>query len=134
MDRCDEDLAPVDLTLGWGLMADKRVIRQVWVTSGERWADFTIPDAKNLCRYYPNKEMVEPHEIYTHIGNTHIIPANDRISKMIWWLRRDQIMTLTGALVKVKLPDGRHWNSSLSREDMGDGGCEIMYVEDLEIH
>ncbi len=128
------NLAPVDLTLGWGLMADKRLISKVWVTSGGRWADFTIPDRKNLYRYYPDKKPVEPREIYTHVGNTHIIPANDRISKMIWALRRDQIVTLKGALVYVKLPDGRHWNSSLSREDMGDGGCEIMYVEDLEIH
>jgi hypothetical protein len=128
------NLAPVDLTLGWGLMADKRLISQVWVTSGGRWADFTIPNAKNLYKYYPKKEPVRPWEIFTHVGNTHIIPASDRIRKMIGSLRRDQIVTLKGALVRVNLPDGRHWNSSMSREDMGDGGCEIMYVEDIEIH
>ncbi len=43
-------------------------------------------------------------------------------------------MTLTGALVTVVIPNDIHWNSSMSRDDVGDGACEIMYVEDVHIH
>lgn len=126
------NLAPVDLSLGWGLMADKRVIRQIWVINGGRWVYWFPP--KNLYRYYPDKQLVESKQIYTNSANTHIIPANDRIRNTVKSLHRDQIVTLTGALVYVTLPNGVHWNTSLSRDDLGNGGCEIMYVEDLQIH
>jgi len=126
------DLSPVDLTLGWDFMADKRVSHQLWIIEGGRFAWMFPP--KELYRYTPDKQLIRFSQTYSHWSNNHIIPANDRVNSLVKSLHRDQIVTLTGALVTVVIPNDIHWNSSMSRDDVGDGACEIMYVEDVHIH
>jgi len=36
-------------------------------------------------------------------------------------------------LVEVKAQDGWTWRSSLSREDTGNGACELMLVEEVRL-
>ena len=36
--------------------------------------------------------------------------------------------TAASGLVEVRGADGWTWRSSLSREDSGNGGCEVVYV------
>ena len=42
-------------------------------------------------------------------------------------------MTIGGYLVDVAGPGGFAWNTSLTRNDTGDGACEIVWVETLEV-
>lgn len=42
-----------------------------------------------------------------------------------------QVVTLCGYLVRVQVPDGWHWNSSMTRSDSGNGACELAWVKDI---
>jgi hypothetical protein len=43
------------------------------------------------------------------------------------------VVALTGYLVEVRGPDGFRWRSSLTREDTGNGACELVWVEKLDV-
>ncbi len=44
-----------------------------------------------------------------------------------------QIVTIGGFLVDVTGPGGFTWNTSLIRTDTGNGACEIVWVESLDV-
>jgi len=126
------DLAPVDLGLGWNFMADKRMISQMNIYSGGRTMGIYPP--QSLFRYYPNKQLIDWKQIYPNFSHNHIIPANDHIKQIVQSLHRGQVVTLRGFLVTVNRPGFAPWRSSLSRDDTGEGACEIMYVDDVKIY
>ncbi len=70
-------------------------------------------------------------EIEVHAANMHIIPANDTVKRQLSKIRTGQLVHIKGQLIEAKRADGWHWRSSLSREDTGNGACELMYVTDL---
>lgn len=117
-------LVPVDLALGWQDMSDSRVLGQldisqtaryyVWRTKG---ADYPIPREK----------------ISLQSANMHLIPANDIIKDRIKDAVAGDIVEFSGKLVSVTRPDGFHWSSSLTREDTGDGACELVFVDKFRI-
>jgi len=63
----------------------------------------------------------------------HMIPADDRIEKMLKSVRPGEVVKLSGYLVQVNASDGWHWKSSLTREDTGNGACEVVYVKELVV-
>jgi len=63
----------------------------------------------------------------------HLIPSDNAILKQIKTARTGDIVDFTGYLVKVVDADGWKWKSSLTRNDKGNGACEVVYVEDFEI-
>jgi len=66
-------------------------------------------------------------------GNFHTIAATDAVQGIIADLRPGQIVYLHGQLVRVVSPDGWYWESSLSRTDRGDGSCELVWVDEIEV-
>ena len=52
---------------------------------------------------------------------------------MIKGARKGQVVALEGYLVKVISKDGWWWKSSLTRNDTGNGACEVIWVEEVEI-
>jgi hypothetical protein len=117
------DLAPVDLALGWGPMSDQSVIDQLSIDQGARWYHWT----------YSHEPPIPPPEIVTHSANVHAIPADPRIAERLKSVRAGSVIELRGYLVQVDGSDGWHWVSSLSRDDTGDGSCEVLWVEQLSI-
>jgi len=63
----------------------------------------------------------------------HAIPADDKVESQLRKLRPGQVVTLTGYLVDVRGPGGFAWNTSLRRDDAGDGACEIMWIEQVSV-
>ena len=63
----------------------------------------------------------------------HLIPATEDLDSRHRKLRPGQIVTIGGYLVDIRGPGGFFWNTSLTRNDTGDGACEIVWVEALEI-
>jgi hypothetical protein len=116
------DLSPLDLALGWGLLADSGVDQFIdWHQDG-RW-------------YFYQWHADSPYrndDIIPYSGNVHVIPANANLRSVLLSIERNQRLVLSGLLVRVDDPaaaaDGG-WSSSLSRTDTGDGSCELMYVE-----
>ena len=115
-------IAPYDLVLGWGRMSDTAVLERLDISQSNRfyhwqcWGDMPIPE----------KEMV------SHSANNHLIPADDSIRDQIAALRVGSLVKISGFLVEATHPQADHpWRSSLTRDDTGDGACEIIYVRNI---
>lgn len=116
------DICPLDLALGWGRMSDPTIYRQF---------DITQYDRHYIWRYSGTPAIPEE-EISCHSANTHIIPANDKLRDILFTFQRHDVVHLTGYLVHIDLPDGSVIQSSLTRTDVGDGACEVMWVTQAE--
>jgi hypothetical protein len=117
------DLAPVDLALGWGGMSDQAVLDRIEVSQGARWY---------RTRYDYPAPMAD-RDIIRQSGNMHMVPANAAIRARLKQIRRGDLVWLRGYLVDADHDSGFRWRTSLSREDTGDGACEVFYIERITI-
>ena len=113
------DLVPVDVAVGWDRMSDQAVLDQFAITMGNRFFFYEWSD----------QPAIPPDEIKVSAANNHVIAANDEVRRVIRGLREGQILRMDGYLVTALGPEGRTWNSSLTRADTGNGACELFYVE-----
>jgi hypothetical protein len=121
LDR-ESDLAPVDLALGWGVMADTAITDQIEISQRNRWYYWhvdTFPIPRN--------------EIESNSANMHLIPATPQIESAIKSVKVGQMVKFSGDLVEVKGKDGWHWKSSQSRHDTGAGACEVVLVKSFNM-
>lgn len=118
----EAELSPTDLALGWGPMSSEAVLSKIKISQINRFYYWQVDE-------FP----IPRREIEIHSANTHIIPANDMIKRQLEAVRKGQIVKLKGQLVEAKRADGWYWRSSLTREDTGNGACEVMYVTELYI-
>lgn len=76
--------------------------------------------------------------ISSHMGNNHMIPSTPNIRKALAKAQKKDLVTVEGFLAYVLGQDSKkrfsNWNSSLTREDKGNGACEIIYVTKLRIN
>jgi len=118
----ESDLAPTDLALGWQKMSDESVLAQIDISQSGRWYRWRV-------EHFP----IPRREIETQSANMHIMPADEHIASMLKSVRPGQIINIQGQLIRAQTQDGWRWQSSLSREDTGNGACELIYVTHLEI-
>jgi hypothetical protein len=116
-------LAPVDVVFGWGSMSDEAVLARLDISQSGRFYYWR----------YENEPPIPRREIETSSANMHLIPATDAIGKKLKALRSGNIVSLAGYLVEVTGEGGFQWRSSLTREDTGNGACELIWVEDLGV-
>lgn len=74
-----------------------------------------------------------------HLSNNHLIPANEKVEKMIKNAQIGDQIHIKGYLANYEIYSQDNElisrrGTSLSREDDGDGACEVIYVEELEIY
>ncbi len=122
--RFDEGaaLAPTDLALGWGRMSDSAVLDRIRISQGGRFYHWQVDD-------FP----IPRREIERSSANMHIIPADAGVRGMLARIRPGEVVHIEGFLVDARRPDGWHWNTSLTRDDTGNGACELVFVESLVI-
>ncbi len=113
-------LVPVDLALGWGPMSDGRIVSKIGVHQYNRF-----------YHWWTDGQIIDRRDVETHSANMHLIPADGAIAKRIKRAKRGQVVSIKGALVSVKGEDGFTWTSSLTRQDIGFGACELIWVEDF---
>ena len=65
------------------------------------------------------------------MSNNHLIPSTPEIRSKIFELRAGDKVRITGYLVNVRY-GGISLNSSTTREDSGNGACEVIYVTGIE--
>jgi hypothetical protein len=63
----------------------------------------------------------------------HMVPADDALESRLKRLRPGQVVHVRGWLVDIRGPGGFAWSTSLRRDDTGDGACEIVFVEALDV-
>ncbi|MBE5924398.1 MAG: hypothetical protein E7271_08025 [Lachnospiraceae bacterium] len=123
-------LAPKDVALAWGAVAEYNDrINFNWSQSGRwyRWRTSSYDD-------------IEPvggvDGVTAHSSNNHLIPADDNVKKLVKNIKAGDCVRIKGYLVNVAANDGKGanfwWNSSTTRNDSGDGSCEVIYVTDIE--
>ena len=71
-------------------------------------------------------------DVMVNAAQIHAIPADDAVEARLATLRPGQVVALHGFLVDVRGRNGFRWNTSLTREDSGEGACEIMWIESID--
>ena len=118
----DAKLCPVDLALGWGPMSDEKLLSRVSITQYDR------------CYMWSLREMSVPRdEVERNSANMHMIPSTPEIRKQLRGLKKGSLIECRGYLVEVTAPGGWRWRSSLTRNDTGDGACEVVWVRELSV-
>ncbi|MCJ8170070.1 hypothetical protein [Atopomonas sediminilitoris] len=115
-------LSPTDLALGWGPMSQPDVVANIRIRQSNRWYYWSVDS-------FP----IPRREIETHSANMHMIPASAQVAEQLAKVKSGQTIALQGQLVRVEGRDGYRWVSSLTRDDVGDGACELVYLQSLHI-
>jgi hypothetical protein len=115
-------VAPMDLALGWGRMSDGAVLERIDISQGARW-----------WHWRSSAMPIPAQEVQRSAANMHLIPATEAVADRLDQVRVGQVVTLRGKLVDVRGDDGFRWSTSLSRTDSGDGACELVWVESVEL-
>ncbi len=115
-------LSPIDLVLGWGAMSDQSVLEQIRFRQDNRFYFWHVDQ-------FP----IPRRDIETHSANRHMIAPDAGIHRKLTTLVPGQIVRMAGYLVGAEAADGWRWQSSLTRSDTGDGACELVWVESLEL-
>ena len=118
----ESDISPTDLAFGWGRMSDSAILRSIDISQGGRFYHWQVRD-------FP----IPRREIETHSANMHMIPADASVERALKRVRIGDVVTLDGYLVEADKPNGWKWRSSLTREDTGNGACELIYVRELSM-
>ena len=117
-----EDLVPYDVAVGWGAMSDQAVLDRLSISQGNRFFFYE----------WQHPPPIAVSEIERHAANMHVIAANKNVASAVRRLRRGEFVAMRGFLVNVSGPDGFCWNTSLRRDDTGNGACELFYVESID--
>lgn len=117
-------MSPIDFALGWGRMSDSAVIDRLSITQSGRFYRYTWRD----------KPPIPLGEIIKSSANMHLIPATSAVKRTLFRARAGQVVSLSGKLVQIDGPNGWKWKSSLTRSDSGAGACEVVWVEEAELH
>jgi len=115
------DLVPEDLALGWGPMSDNRVLSSIDISQSNRFYYWHLPAGSPLAI----------DSIITHSANTHVIPRSSLVRTQLSRLRPGQVVTLSGELVDGLRNDGVWIKTSLVRNDIGAGACEVLLVDEV---
>jgi len=118
----EADLSPLDLALGWGPMSDTAVLEKIEISQSNRFYFWHV-------EAFP----IPRREIEVNSANMHMIPADAAVERELSRVRKGSIVRLRGYLVEAVAKDGWRWRSSLTREDTGNGACELVWVERLEV-
>ena len=117
--------SPLDLAVAWGPGASEEAREAVELTQSDRryhWrareSDMDIPGVGDFTRYS---------------GNWHMVPSSAEIAAQLAAVKPGDIVSMEGELVLLTFPDGTYYASSLSREDTGDGACEIFRVRSISV-
>ena len=111
-------LSPTDLALGWQRMGDDAVLSHLAITQSARWYHYR----------WSGEPPLPPREIAASSANMHLIPADARVASALHRIGKGDRLRIDGWLVEADAPDGWRWRSSLTREDVGNGACEVVYV------
>ena len=119
-----------DVAISYGLLAlNDNHNKMNYSMLGTRKVAYSIKDSSIIDVFGSTSELEN------HITNNHLIPANSRIHDLIKKISRGDFVQLTGYLVNVNWENGIYYyslESSLSREDSGNGACEVLLVEDVK--
>lgn len=117
----EAELAPVDLAMGWGPMANPDILQAIDISQGGRFYHWHVEQFP-----IPREAIAE------HSANMHLIPATPAVAEQVAAMEEGQTVRFKGYLVRIEANDGWHWQSSMTRKDQGAGACELVLVDGIE--
>ena len=115
-------LVPVDLVMTWGELPAEPYRSKV-----------SYGQMARFYAWHTSSPDLDLHYVSAHSANMHMIPANDNVRRALLAVDGGDLVRVHGLLVNAKRADGFYWNSSLTREDTGQGACELVWVEEIQI-
>ncbi len=119
-------LAPCDVAMAWGEVAEGGAWRRLEWSQDGRWYFWRWSGAPPF----------PPATVVRSSSNTHVVPASGDLARAARRLAPGDVAELAGELVRIEGRNGGEivtWRSSLSREDTGDGSCELLYLRRLRV-
>lgn len=115
----EAQLSPVDLTLGWGPMADPAFLKNINLSHSGRFYHWETQDSS-----------IDTNQVISHSANMHMIPKDRKVDRILRQIKEGEVISLTGYLVDVEAEeDGWHWETSRTRSDSGAGACEVVWLD-----
>lgn len=117
------DVMTDDFLLAWNAAALPKYTYGLLAEQHDRFGYWSVTD----------RSVLAAEEVEFLINNTHIVPANEAIRKLVGEVGKGDYVYMEGYLINIYDKDGsgRYWSSSISRMDKGAGACEILLVEKL---
>lgn len=118
-----QDVVPRDVSLAWGPVGNPDILGSMRFHLARRYVsvrwDGDMPlDSKTVMR---------------HLANHHLIPSTPELAEYLAHVKEGDLLELDGYLVDIEKKGMPVMRTSLSRDDVGNGACEIVYVERAEI-
>ena len=120
----ESSISPTDLALGWGRMSDSAVLAGLDISQSNRWYFY---------HWSTDAPPIPKDEIIRSSANMHMMPADDTVRWELKQVRPGDVIHLEGQLIEARRSDGSVWRSSMTRDDSGDGACEVVYVRRLVV-
>lgn len=123
----NSEISPVDLAIAWGKLTEPEYEKYVSFSQRNRWYFYEYKPESPLDHSYIN----------SHSSNNHIIPATLNISQALKTIKKREKVMLEGFLINLKgtyKGETVYWNTSLTRQDTGNGSCELFYVTKARIN
>ena len=123
-------LSPRDVALAWGKVAELNDKVDFNWKQHNRWVHWRINNWEDLA-LVGGEDYVN-----SHISNNHLIPADRSVRRKVKRLKTGDHVKIKGYLVNVDAENKSGkiitWDSSTTRDDTGDGACEVIYVTDIQ--
>lgn len=115
-------LNTTDFSMVWGANVKSGIYRKIMFRS-DAWTGAYRGSLSDLSKFKSSA-----------FANNHLLSDDPIIRKTIKSIRRWDQIFLKGYLVKYALKGSEGWRgSSVTREDTGNGACEVIYVTDFRI-
>lgn len=130
-----ETLVPRDVCIAWGSLGElylnnKAEFRQLDRFCYGRMVDSGVDPAEVFTFKTP---FGQTRSSVSSMSNNHLIPSTAEIRDAIFSLRAGDKIRISGYLVDINY-DNIVLQSSTTREDTGNGACEVIYVTGIEKH
>jgi hypothetical protein len=118
------EFSPVDLALGWGPMAEPGMAEKLNISQSGRFYRYS---------WGGDGPPIPQNDIISNSANMHMVPANNAVAESLNNVSENDVVELNGWLIRIEKNNGWHWQSSLTRDDSGDGACELVYVCSIKV-
>jgi hypothetical protein len=116
------EVMPIDVALAWGPVANPQILEEMSFHLARRYVSIR----------WSGDMPLDQQAVMGHLANHHLIASTDEVSAQLARVRTGDLLSLEGYLVDVDAA-GQKIRTSLSRDDIGNGSCEILWVERAEI-
>ncbi len=117
-----QEIMTHDVSLAWGPLGNPDILKSMKFHLARRYVSVR----------WSGDMPLDQKAVMGHLANTHLIASTPELREYLSQVREGDLLALEGYLVDVKFGP-HHMRSSLVRSDIGNGSCEILWVDRAEI-